>query len=161
MSWLVIMWTGQKWKRRTKINKNFMSHVEEFNALRTAAPLLDPPVNPLYYKSIHTCWLTDIKDWESPEDEAANLASPEKESIDVPPSLTATVEKLALKTQVDILCFGAADMSEQYQALNSHDKSELRKFIKYLRARQKYGDAVLLKRRFWRRYLGVDDGKEG
>lgn len=124
MSWLVIRWDGKKWKRHTKVESSFVEHMEDFNALRDTAHMHEPPINPLIYKSIHTCWLSDIKDWENPFDEHKHLHSPEE------------------------------------IALTPNDARELRHFKKYLVARQRYGDAVLLKRKFWRKYLGVDDGKE-
>ncbi len=40
--------------------------------------------------------------------------------------------------------------------LTPNDAREVRKFQKYLAARQKYGEAVLLKRPFWRKYLGLE-----
>ena len=42
------------------------------------------------------------------------------------------------------------DIIEQ---LNPHDRAELRKFRKYVTMRAKYGDATLMKRMFWRKYL--------
>lgn len=112
--YVVIQWIDGRWKPITKKRENFREHLEEFNDLNDTAHLHEPPH---YYKSIHVCWLDDLKYWEGPHDEAP----------------------LQLNTQLD-----------------PKDAREVRKFQKYLAARQKYGEAVLLKRKFWRKYLGLE-----
>lgn len=51
---------------------------------------------------------------------------------------------------------GLFNLDSEIAKLNPHDRREFRKFQRYLSARNKYGDEVLLKRPFWRKYLGLD-----
>lgn len=141
--YVVIEWVGSMWKPCTKKRDNFREHIAEFEELVDVAWLHEPPK---YYKSIHVCWLDDIANWDPPFDAP-------RETITCPPGLDKVLSKHTRAAAFDLTAFGAAEMPN----LSPSDQREVRHFKRYLIARQRYGDAVLLKRKFWRKYLGLED----
>jgi hypothetical protein len=139
-AWLVIMWNGKRWVKHSPMNSNFREHLEDFNALVDTAHMHEPPIDARIYKSIHECWLDDISNWDNPLIEGE-----------------ITLDQVMQELESDRT---KPDFAEQITGLCFKDRLHVSHFAKYLRVRQKYGDEVLLKRKFWRRYLGVDDGKE-
>lgn len=82
--------------------------------------------DPRLVVSIHTCWLPDIHTWESPYEGTPGMASAEQR------------------------------LNDQIAKLSPHDRREYRKFLKFLTVRAKFGVEVLMKRPFWRKYLGLE-----
>lgn len=84
-------------------------------------------------------------------EEAAKLSQLQQRGIDaIVPSALDMSKRVLVNSNGKPLFPENVDIIEQ---LNPHDRAELRKFRKYVTMRAKYGDATLMKRKFWRKYL--------
>jgi len=139
--WCMVLWQGPAGWNMIKGTKstNFNEHVEAFKQRAALSP-------PGHVKSIHVCWLDDIANWDSPEEDV---------KVEIDGNKVNVAMKVRLGLQEGARPF-SPDFGVEIDKLSDHDRREYRKFLKFLRARQKYGEAVLLKRKFWRRYLGIE-----
>lgn len=67
MEWCIIRWNGQRWFKHGKSSKSFNEHKEELRVTIEAAAI-GAGIPAHHFKSIHTCWLDDIANWDAPEE---------------------------------------------------------------------------------------------